>query len=422
MTDRKLTQYERFYPYLRILAKFGLLIAAGLLVVWMIWGNRYSSMQASELRFSEVQLQKFDNNIFATAQVVPKQSIILSTAIEGRANRVFVEAGQFLSKNQIVATLENPQYAMQVLEQETRLLQQTDNVLQAQLALQALDQEQLREIKDLELRLSNVDDDLARNQEFLHKGIVSESQYRRWEREKLNLEQTLDARSTNYAAQRKLLVRQIEDLEDSVNEIRNQIELAGAALESLTIRSSIDGVLTSLDIKVGEVISPGKEIGSVDNLGDVFLKSPVDEYFLPTLVKGSNVSILEGENIYQGVLTDIGKNIVEGAVEARIEFIDFVPDGLAKGQSFAIRINTGISREALGLPKDDFYSTSKDQQVYVVNAEDRVASLKNVSLRDAGSEQLEVLSGLREGDLVIVSSYAEMQPRAKIRLRGKLRP
>jgi len=209
VTDRKLTQYERFYPYLRILAKFGLLIAAGLLVVWMIWGNRYSSMQASELRFSEVQLQKFDNNIFATAQVVPKQSIILSTAIEGRANRVFVEAGQFLSKNQIVATLENPQYAMQVLEQETRLLQQTDNVLQAQLALQALDQEQLREIKDLELRLSNVDDDLARNQEFLHKGIVSESQYRRWEREKLNLEQTLDARSTNYAAQRKLLVRQI---------------------------------------------------------------------------------------------------------------------------------------------------------------------------------------------------------------------
>ncbi len=379
-------------------------------------------MQASEFRFSAVQLQKFDSIIFATAQVVPKQSIVLSTAIEGRAIRVFVEAGQVLSENQIVATLENPQYAMQVLEQETRLLQQTDNVLQAKLALQALDQEQLREIKDLELRLSNVSDDLARNEELFHAGVVSESQYRKWEREKLNLEQTLEARSGNYAEQRRLLARQIGDLEDSVSEIRDQIELAGAALESLTIRSSIDGVLTSFSVEVGEVISSGKELGSVDNLEDVFLKSLVDEYFLPALVEGSSVSIIEGENLYQGVLTDIGKNIVEGAVEARIEFVGLVPDGLAKGQSFSVRINTGSSREALGLPKDDFYSTNQDQQVYVVNVEDRVALLTNVSLRDAGGEQLEVLSGLQEGDLVIVSSYAEIQPSTKIRLRGELNP
>ncbi|WP_041076383.1 efflux RND transporter periplasmic adaptor subunit [Thermotoga caldifontis] len=80
-----------------------------------------------------------------------------------------------------------------------------------------------------------------------------------------------------------------------------ELELAKRDLENCKIVSPINGVITSIDIKEGDLVSSGKIVGRVVNLEKLYVSASVDEVDYPKIALGQTATVsfgaIEGLNV-----------------------------------------------------------------------------------------------------------------------------
>lgn len=103
----------------------------------------------------------------------------------------------------------------------------------------------------------------------------------------------------------------------------------------------------------------------------------------------------------------------------RTRIVRFTPEfedysgPLAESQSATVLVPVGAEREVVTVHKDAILKRPTGDIVYVVDG--GAAQLRPVVLGEAVGSRLEVVSGLKEGDLVVTRGNERLQPGAKVR-------
>ena len=77
-------------------------------------------------------------------------------------------------------------------------------------------------------------------------------------------------------------------------------------------------------------------------------------------------------------------------------------------------INTKSSIKSLVIPRSALIGSVKNAQVYVVN--NGVAKLRNLVIGNSSNNYLQVLSGLKEGDVVVVTGQNNLKDNFKVNI------
>jgi HlyD family secretion protein len=93
------------------------------------------------------------------------------------------------------------------------------------------------------------------------------------------------------------------------------------------------------------------------------------------------------------------------------------PPVLSPGQSLDAQITLGEPASATLLPNGAFVNDSGGAWVFVVDADGVNAGRRPVRIGRRSNSQIEVLSGLKPGDKVIVSSYTPFGKAERIQLK-----
>ncbi len=220
-----------------------------------------------------------------------------------------------------------------------------------------------------------------------------------------NAENALKNARENIGLTRVSAKESISTAAAAVESARASLATAKNTLNNTTITSPISGYVASKNINEGQMVSPGVEIFSVKNSNNVDAEIAVTEAVIPYVTVGTQaeVDIKSADNMkVNGVVTLVNtvKDAQTGMYTVRVSIPN--DDNKIKIGMFAdVTLVTEQSESSIVIPSDALLQENGDMYVYVANGNE--AERKTVLLGIQNSDYAEVISGIDEGDRVVVS-------------------
>lgn len=232
------------------------------------------------------------------------------------------------------------------------------------------------------------------------------------------LQQQLTFAQTLYDKQKRLWEQgigtevQFLSAKNQKDALEKNLATLDAQIAMYTVKSPINGTIESVDIKVGQTAAPGIPLFKVVNLNQLKVVADVAESYSGKINTGDKV-IVE--------FPDVNKKI-----ESRITFASRIIDQL--NRTFHIEIACpGLTeikpnmlaklqivdyakKKALSIPTNCIQSTEDMQYVVLAITENGKTTAKRQTIKTghSGGDRIEVLDGLKEGDVVIVNGFQEL--------------
>lgn len=189
----------------------------------------------------------------------------------------------------------------------------------------------------------------------------------------------------------------------------NLAELAALTPEELLekgkegMKADMDGVIASVELAQTNSASQGMALFTIASTGDARVKIEISPDDYAKLKTGTQATITVGDSTYKGTLTYVDKIAVKNekgtpVIGAQIH-IDNPDENICIGSTAKVKMTIAESDNVLVVPTEVINASSSGDFVYII--ENGVVKECPVELGTASTTQVEVLSGLSEGDLVV---------------------
>jgi HlyD family secretion protein len=396
--------------------RFWLVSAAIIFVIFAGWGaarlvsafGAGAVLDRNQLRIAEVKMGDLLREVIAQGRVVVANSPTLFSP-EGGIVELYVKPGDHVHKEQLLAVVASPELGEQLareksaltrlqmdaerqkIESQQRFLQEQQALALAQVRLKAMQREKRRAEQSFakqimsELDYEKVLDDLERAQvEFAH---ASENL--------ALLKSSLNFYDRSLASQTEgqmLIIRALE-----------------RRLEALKIRSPVAGMVGNLAVDHRQAVAANQALISVVDLTTYEVEASIPESMTAELSPGMSAEIQTADARYAGTLTAISPEVIGGSVRGRIRFNGESPPQLRQNQRLTTRIHLEKKSGVLLVDRGPFFD---DFRGHVYTIQGSRAHRVDVSLGSKSLQHVEVLHGLAEDDLIIVSAMDTRNPGA----------
>ncbi len=200
-------------------------------------------------------------------------------------------------------------------------------------------------------------------------------------------------------------------------ELVRQSEATGIAQARYTLTSPASGVVAELGVREGVAVSPGMTLFRIAGLDKVWAIAEIPEGQATRLARGQKVSAAlqaDSAQTFNGVLDEIVPevNAATRTLKARFE-VDNRSGKLTPGMLLRLRID-GSQRSRLVVASEAVIRTGTRAVVIVKNAAGGFEP-HDVSLGVDAGDDVEVVTGLQEGDQVVVSGQFLIDSEARLR-------
>jgi membrane fusion protein (multidrug efflux system) len=218
------------------------------------------------------------------------------------------------------------------------------------------------------------------------------------------------ARSRDLAASQALSASALDQLEAQLKANRARVEAARARLADTTIRAGFSGRTGFRRVSVGTVVNPGTVITTLDDTSVIKLDFTIPETYLFAVRKGLPIKAsstgVRGRT-FEGAITNFDSRIdpVTRSIVVRAEIPN--PDGALRPGMFMTVTLQGDVTPALVVPEASIVPEQGRTYVFVV--EGRTAHRREVTIGRRQPGEVEILSGLQEGERVVVDGTQNLQ-------------
>jgi multidrug efflux pump subunit AcrA (membrane-fusion protein) len=175
------------------------------------------------------------------------------------------------------------------------------------------------------------------------------------------------------------------------------------------VRSTIRGTILSAPFNAGDTINTSQAIYVVGDLSSLVVETFVPERFSSSVKRGQNAEIffdfLSGDMSglsWTGIVSEVSPVIDPKSRTLKTQLRFLKPDTRIKSGMFAtIRLVTESRTNVLVIPRNAVINTYGSWVVFIVR--DNVAQRKTVMLGLESDTTVEIISGIAEGDLVVIA-------------------
>ena len=377
-----------------------ILIAAGIILIALIIFFNFKSQREKAIKVTveKVTRQDLTSKISASGEVKPKKNVNISAHIPGRIIIIGVQEGQRVKTGDFLLKLESTQYEANADRDRARI--------QSSKA------------------------DLIRAEAILKKDKLYYERYKKLFEEDLISSEQLEAAKAQYdvsKAQHEAILFQIKQAEASLQSTLDN-------LQKTVYNSPIDGIITSLRVEEGEVAlvgtmnNPGTVLMTIADLSVMEVEVEVDETDVVGLKIGQlsevRVDAFPNKTI-KGKVTEIGSSALlkltssEESKDFKVVItLENPPENLKPGLSASADIITAEKKDVLAIPisalvlrekeaEDPEKKEKQEEGVYLI--EETRAKFSPVQKGIIGELMLEIISGLEEGQKIVIGPYSALR-------------
>ena len=182
-----------------------------------------------------------------------------------------------------------------------------------------------------------------------------------------------------------------------------------AEMAKAFIKSPIDGIITKKDIKIGETISSNQLVISIISKSNFEIEANVPEADISKIKIGDPAGLTldaySNEIIFQAkvIAVEPAETIIEGVptYKTTLQFIG--EDGRIKsGMTADINILTAKKENVIAVPQRAIAIKNNEKFVKVMSSEKEIKEVKVETGLRGSDGNIEIISGINEGDKVII--------------------
>ena len=317
--------------------KIALLVVVAALFIWT-FVFLYQKSRPKVVVYETVipEVTDLEKTTVATGKVEPRDEVLIKPQISGISSEIYKVAGQSIKKNEVIAKVKVIPELGTLNSAESRVRLAGINATQAET-------------------------DFARTQKLYKDKLISAEEYEKGE----------------------VAVRQareeLQTAKDNLEIVKEGITKNSASFSSTLIRSTIDGLILDVPIKVGNsvimsnTLNDGTTIASVANMNDLIFRGNIDETEVGRVHEGMSVKLTIGalQNLsFNAILEYISPKGVEqnGANQFEIKAAISAPDSvqIRSGYSANAEIVLERAQKVLALPESTVEFSGDSTFVYVM--------------------------------------------------------
>jgi HlyD family secretion protein len=387
-------------------------IGAGVYVArgWLA-GSR--AVDASRIRIARVQRGAVVRDVVSDGRVVAANSPSLYAIAAGTVD-FHVRAGDKVARGQSLATIASPDLQSKLLQEQATLAG-----LEASLGRAGLDVEHGRANADKLIAQAEVDRqaasrELQMNEQMFKSGVIPELELRRSEDSLKKADIAIGHARTEAGLQNKELAFDLNTKKQSLDRQREVVHDLERQVAALEVASPVDGVVGQLLVAQRATVAANTPVVTVVDLGAFEVEIKVPDSFARDLAPGMSAEIREGTAQYPGRVRSVSPEVVDGNVAARLEFGERRPAGLRQNQRLTARILIEERPDVLKVEHGTFLESGGGKRAYFVDG--NVAERREIRVGAVGLDAVELLSGAKEGDEIVVSGADAFGDAQRVRI------
>ncbi len=366
------------------------------------------NVEMQKLTIAQVERGPFREFVPVRGSVLPIQTVYFGALEGGRVEEVLVEEGALVEKGEAILRLLNEDLELQVLNQETPLEEQLDQLRNAQLQMQQKLLQSRQRLLDVEFQLQQKKRTFERYSSFSERDLVAVMPRADFEklRDDYQYFKRLHQITVETLSQDSLLANvQVEQMHATVKRTQRNVDIVRKRLDKLIVRAPVGGQLTVLDAEVGTSKGKGERLGQVDVLDGFKVRAEIDEFYIERIARGLAGEFDLGDETFALHIVKVYPEVKGGRFAVDMKFVGASPEGIRRGQTLHIRLFLDALGEAVLLARGGFYQKTGGNWVYVLDEDGQEAHKRTIRLGRQNPRFFEVLEGLEPGERVVTSSY-----------------
>lgn len=415
--DKKIEKRKGLRPRTIVLLVVGLVIG-GLLVKTIISaGTSTIRMEADKLTISTVESGSFKDYISIIGTVMPITTIFLDVEEGGKVLQKVAEEGELVKKGDILIVLENNDLNMAILETESQLAYQSNELRNTLIGMEQQKLSNKQQLLSIDYELIRLKRNYEQNISLFDKGFISREAFLL---SKENYELAMRDRELRYERMMQDSIfreNQKAQMNTSLHNMEQNLAIVHQRIENLKVKAPADGQLGSLDLEIGQSINRGHRIGQLHILDDYKVTALIDEHYIDRVRNELSATFVRQDKQFDIQLMKVYPEVRDGRFQVDFRFSSEIPDNLRTGQTYHLRLELGQPVEAVLLPRGGFFQSTGGQWVFVLNEAGNIATKRPISIGRQNPVHYEVLEGLLPGERVITSSYEIFGDNERVELR-----
>lgn len=414
--DREIPKEVRDKERKKKFIKYGAIGVAAVVCIAVLISFMRSSVNRKDLVFSEVDNGTIEVSVSASGKVVPAFEEIINSPINTRIVEVYRKGGDSVDVGTPILKLD-----LQSTETEYKKLLDEEQMKRYQLKQLKVNNNTYlsdlsMQVKISAMKLNRMEVEL-RNERYLDSlGSGTTDKVRQAELNfntgKLELEQLRQ----QYANESKVKEADLKVKELEFNIFSKSLAEMKRTLDDAQIRSPRKAILTYINNQVGAQVAEGSQVAIISDLSHFKVEGEIADTYGDRVAAGGRAIVKIGNEKLEGTVSSVTPLSKNGVISFIVQLNEDNNKRLRSGLKTDVYVMNAVKEGVLRLANASYYVGRGEYELFVQDSKDEIVKRK-VQLGDSNFEYVEVVSGLKPGDKVVVSDMSSYKNKNKLKLK-----
>lgn len=369
-------------------------------------------INSGDFEISEVEIGSVVSTIPADGTVEPESEVLILSPASSIIQRIVKDVGSRVELGEAIIILD-PQPVQEEIEKiEDQLEVKRNSLRKNQLNARSIRVDLDYNIEVKKLKIASLKSELADQEQLLEVGGISPARYEQTKQELVLAEKDLETVSARNSIRLQQLETEDEGLRLQIAIQEKTLEQQKELLKNMIIRAPSSGIILSLDGQVGEKVNKDKLLVKMSNLSNFKIRANADDDHSEYIRTGSQVIVNLGQEELEGQIGTVSPAIKDKKVEFDVYLDQSNHARLRPNMTVPMHVVVARADSVMRVSYGSSIERSSNFDIYKVEGD--VALKQRITTGVMGDNHVEIRSGLKPGDKVIISDVSLFRNREKV--------
>jgi HlyD family secretion protein len=370
------------------------------------------SVDASSFTTAKVEYGRVFTTIEAEGIVVPESEVLLLSPASTKIEKILKTPGNRVNAYQTILRLDPGP-----LEEDISRLEDQIEVKQNSLQRTKLNARSTRvdldyQVEMKKLRIASLKSELADQEQLLEVGGISPAKFEKTKQELTLAEKDLEMIESKNRIRLQQLVIEEKGLELQIEIQQKELEAKKETLSKTSVRAPSSGIILDIKGREGEMVSKDKLLVRISDLSSFKISGSVEDEYADVVKTGKTVFALVDQERLIGQIGMVYPEVEGNKIKFDVYLEESNHPKLLSNMNLHLLVVRRMKKDVLRLANGEGIGRGRNIELYVREYNRLVK--RDVGLGLRGNDFVEIRSGLRAGEEVIVSETSEFRNRPEI--------
>lgn len=414
--DKQIPKRERRLLMLKRLGKVAATIAGTALVIIIIIQISRARISEASLSFTTIDRGTIETSISASGNILSSAELIINSPISSRILDVCCKNGDSIVAGTRLLCLDltdieadykkmldekeikEQQLLQQRLNDETHLANMQMNIEISQMEFNRLQSELLNE-----RHLDSIGSGTTEKVRQCEMAVTTARLKLQQSREQLQREKEV-----------RLSNRRVSELQYNI--FFEQLETTRQKLSDAQMPAPHNGTITFINNSVGAQVSEGSHIATLSDLSSFKIKAQIGDNMAEHVATGKETIVRIGKETLKGRISSVEAKSEGGNITFDVALEEPSHPKLRYGRRADVYILSKIREDVLRIKNGNYYKGA-GEYTFFVKSGNKIVKRNNIQLGNSNYEFVEVVSGLENGEQVVLNDMENYKYRKEIKLK-----